>query len=99
MSDKLNGSEEWFSDLEITHTLGFRVTVGTELDFENPVGDIIFNDEIVAIISQERGYNLFDVELWPRQDGSRWLLDLPEFLATVEITIARLRKLNGEVPP
>jgi hypothetical protein len=88
-------AEPWTSGLKIQKTRGFRVTVGTEPDFDNPIADLYLDDEIVAVIMQEGGYGTFTIELWPRKDGSKWQLDLAGFEQAVAEATLRLRRLNG----
>jgi len=90
-----SGKADSVERFKITDTVGFRITVGTEPTFENPIADIYFNDEIVAVINQESGDNCFVIELWPRRDGSRWQLDLPAFENAIAQAIRRLRHLNS----
>jgi hypothetical protein len=84
-----------YPGIEIQRIPGFRVTIGTEPSLESPVGDVYFNDDIVAVITQERGNDMFDIEFWPRRDKSEPRLDLSSFLAAVHEATARLSRLNG----
>ena len=75
----------------------FRIVVGSDPDHEDLVGEIYFDDEIVAILSQESGIDRMEVEFVPRAGGKPWIFKLVEFeeaLAAVKKRLWELRRTD-----
>lgn len=50
----------------------FRVRICSDLDYEEMVADIVWNDCTVAILSQEKGGNNMDIEIFPPEHSDSW---------------------------
>jgi|KBSMisStandDraft_5_1062788.scaffolds.fasta_scaffold180855_3 hypothetical protein len=61
----------------------FRITVGDDSEHENFTADICFGDLLVALVTQERNQNKFEIEIFPCPDADRWLFDFDEFIKVV----------------
>ena len=49
---------------------GFRFTVGSEPEYEDLVGDLYFDDQIVCVLTQELGFEAMRIELHPAAGGA-----------------------------
>ena len=73
----------------------FRFTVGGEPDFENLVGDLYFDDQIVCVPTQEAGFEAMGVAIHGPPEGGAWAFPLAEFetaLAAVKQRMWELRR-------
>jgi hypothetical protein len=71
----------------------FRVTVGSEPEYEDLVGDIYFDDSIVCVLTQESGFDQMEIEFFPPKEGGTWVFKLAEF----EEALAFLKKRMWEL--
>ena len=71
----------------------FCFTVGSEPDYEDLVGDLYFDDQIVCVLTQEEGLDAAHVKLFCRPDGTAW--DFP--LADFEEALNALKKRMWEL--
>lgn len=73
----------------------FRITVGSEPDHEDLVGDIYFDQNIVCVLTQEGGFDAMQMRLFPPPGGGTWdffLRDFEEALAAVKKRMWELRR-------
>jgi hypothetical protein len=79
----------------------FRFTIGSELQYEDLVGDLHYDDRIVCILTQEHGFESMLVELHAPPDGGTWNFPLADFEAALGALKARMwelrRKDSGEI--
>jgi hypothetical protein len=73
--------------------LRFRITVGSEPEYEDLVGDLYFDDQIVCVLTQEQGFDAMQVEIFSPPDGGTWSFALAEF----EEALAALKKRMWEL--
>lgn len=66
----------------------FRITVGSEPDYDELVGDLYFDDNIVCVVTQEEGIERAQIELFSPPGGDRWKFSLRDF----ENALAVLKK-------
>ena len=66
----------------------FRITVGSEPDYENLVGDIYFDDAIVCVLTQEHGFDSMQMKLFGPPGAENWEFELRDF----EEAVATLKK-------
>lgn len=79
----------------------FRITVGSEPDYEDLVGDVYFDDNIVCILTQEGGFEALQIEVLPPPGGGAWrfaLGDLEEALETLKKRMWELRRSDSGTP-
>lgn len=77
---------------------GFRFTVGSDTDYEDLVGDLYFNDHIVCVLTQERGFEAMQIRLHAPPHGSVWsfsLADFEEALAALKQRMWELRRTDS----
>ena len=73
----------------------FRITVGSEPEHEDLVGDLYFDDRIVCVLTQEEGFEAMQIELFCPQNGGTWgfpLADFEEALAALKQRMWELRR-------
>jgi hypothetical protein len=66
----------------------FRITVGSEPDHDDLVGDLYFDDDIVCVITQDSGWESAEVEFFSQVGGTSWKFALQDF----EDALAALKK-------
>ena len=77
----------------------FRVTVGSEPDYEDLVGDLYFDDQIVCVLTQERGIGAMEIQIHTPHDGTTWafpLADFEEALAALKERMWQLRRTDQD---
>ena len=73
----------------------FRITVGSEPDHEDLVGDLYFDDSIVCVLTQERGFEAMQIKLFKPPKSDHWefaLLDFEVALAALKQRLWELRR-------
>jgi hypothetical protein len=71
----------------------FRITVGSEPDYDDLVGDVYFDDSIVCVLTQEGGLESAQMELFNAPGGGTWKFALRDF----EEALAALKKRMWEL--
>lgn len=71
----------------------FRITVGSEPDFEDLVGDLYFDDQIVCVLTQEEGFDKIRVQIFSPPECGAWSFLLNDF----EEALAALKKRMWEL--
>lgn len=76
----------------------FRITVGSEPDHEDLVGDIYFDNLIVCVLTQEAGFEVMQMEVFPPPGGGTWkfaLRDFEQALAALKTRMWELRRTGS----
>jgi hypothetical protein len=79
----------------------FRITVGSEPEYDDLVGDLYFDDSIVCVLTQEAGLDAAQVEFFPPPGGGIWkfaLRDFEEALAALKSRMWKLRRADRGGP-
>jgi hypothetical protein len=71
----------------------FRFTVGSEPDYEDLVGDLYFDDQIVCVLTQEAGFEAMQIEIHPPHEGRTWTFSLSDF----DSALYALKQRMGEL--
>lgn len=71
----------------------FRITVGSEPEYEDLVGDLYFDDQIVCVLTQEEGFQAMQMKLFGQLNGEAWSFSLADF----EEALAALKKRMWEL--
>lgn len=71
----------------------FRITVGSEPEYEDLVGDLYFDDHIVCVLTQEEGFHAMQMKLFGPPDGGAWSFSLTDF----EEALGALKKRMWEL--
>jgi hypothetical protein len=79
----------------------FRITIVSERDYDDLVGDIYFDDCIVCVVTQEGGLDDAQVEFFSPPGGGTWrfaLRDFEEALAAVKKRMWELSRVDPVGP-
>ena len=76
----------------------FRITIGSDPDHEDLVGDLYFDDQIVCVLTQEAGIDAVQIELFPPSGGGTWSFALAEFEEALRAVKQRLWELRRADP-
>lgn len=71
-----------------------RIQAMSDQDHEDLIVEINFGDQFVAIVNQEKGPDLPEIEVHPRPDGKPWVFNLHEFFDALSAARARLNALR-----
>lgn len=77
----------------------FNFTVGSDLDYEDLIADIGFDNQLVALLTQEEGFENMKIKIFPRANGESWEFSLRDFEDVIKSAKERLwdlRKIDEE---
>ena len=72
----------------------FRVDISSDLEYEDLVADIYFEDQIVAILTQELGFENMEIKIYPSKKQERWIFRFSEFEEVIQYAKRRLWELR-----
>lgn len=75
--------------------INFEFSVGSDVDFEDLVADIGYENNLVALLSQEEGFNNMKIRIYPPKEQEYWefkLEDLEEIIERAKKHLLELRK-------
>jgi hypothetical protein len=72
----------------------FRTDIVGDLDYEDLIADIYFEDQIVAVLTQESGFENLRISIHPPKDKEFWDFRLDEFEAVIHNAKERLWQLR-----
>jgi hypothetical protein len=72
----------------------FRIDIVGDLEYEDLIADVYFNDQIVAVITQESGYENMEIEIYPPKIQKFWLFKMSEFESAIQYAKKRLWELR-----
>ncbi len=73
---------------------GFRISVGSDSDYEDLTAEIYFKESFVAIITQEQGFEELKIEIYPPSEKTKWDFKFDDFLQTMQLAKQRLWDLR-----
>jgi len=74
--------------------LNFEFSVGSDLDYENLIADIGFDNNLVAILTQEEGFQNMRIKIYPPKLNEFWDFKLDEFEDVINRAKNRLHELK-----
>lgn len=72
----------------------FRVIFVSDVDYEDLVSDIYFENKKVAMLTQERGYENLEIEIYPPLNQEFWVFKFSEFEEAIQHAKRRLWELR-----
>ncbi len=72
----------------------FEFSVGSDPEFEDLVADIGFNENLVALLTQEQGFDNLRIRLYPPKNLDFWDFRLDEFEKVLSNAKQRLGELR-----
>lgn len=80
--------------MKIEEKGGFDVDVGSYTDYEDLIADIKFDNELVALITQEKGFENLKITIYSHEKNGKWEFRFEEFDAAIQHAKKRLWKLR-----
>ncbi len=78
----------------------FTVEVCSDLDYEEMVADVSYENHIIATITQENGINNMEIELFPPEEPKKsWNFPLDDFVEVIAFAkkcLIKMQKLPDE---
>ena len=72
----------------------FRVDVCSDLEYEDLIADIYFQDKFVAMITQEKGFKNLEIEIYAPKGQEKWLFKFSDFENVINHAKQRLWDLR-----
>lgn len=72
----------------------FRIDIGSDLEYEDLVADIYFEDRFVAMLTQEQGFENLEIEIYPPETQKFWVFKFSEFDEAIQYAKRRLWELR-----
>lgn len=72
----------------------FRTDIVGDLDYEDLIADIYFEDQILAVLTQEEGFENIRIRIYPPKDKEFWDFRLDEFQNVINRARNRLWELR-----
>lgn len=73
----------------------FRVRVCSDLDYEEMVADVVYENHILATITQENGIDNMEIEIFtPEESSKSWKFSLNEFMEMIALAKKRLIEMQ-----
>jgi hypothetical protein len=57
----------------------FKLIISSDLDYEELCAEIYFDNQFVAILTQEKGFENLVIEIYPPKNQKIWLFKFSEF--------------------
>lgn len=74
---------------------GFRIRLCSDVNFEEMVADICYEDNTIGTITQENGVDKMEIEIFPPVEGTgSWNFILDDFLEAINSAKECLRKME-----
>lgn len=74
--------------------INFEFSVGSDSNFDNLVADIGFETQLVALLTQEKGYKNLRIRIYPPKEEEYWDFKLDEFKEVINQAQKRLWELR-----
>jgi len=73
----------------------FRIRICSDLDYEEMVADICYENKFVAMITQENGIDKMEIEIFPSEQTSKsWIFQVDDFLKIIMFAKKRLIEMQ-----
>lgn len=72
----------------------FRIDISSDLDYEDLIADIYFKDQILAIVSQEEGFQNMRIQIYSSPNDEFWDFRFDEFEEIIQKAKKRLWELR-----
>ncbi|MFA6119334.1 MAG: hypothetical protein WC688_05405 [Parachlamydiales bacterium] len=72
----------------------FKIIISSDLSYEELCAEIYFDDQFVAILTQEEGFENLMIEIYPPENKKMWLFKFSEFEKTLITAKEKLWKMR-----
>jgi hypothetical protein len=76
--------------------ISLEFSISSDSNFEELIADIGFEDKLVAILSQEEGFEKLRIRLYPPKDGDFWDFSYDQFSTILQKARKRLWELRKD---
>ena len=74
----------------------FKIIISSDLQYNDLCAELYFDDQFVAIVTQEKGLENLEIEIHPPKNHSFWNFNLSEFqniLKSAQELLQKMQKL------
>ena len=75
----------------------FRIEIVGDIDYEDLVADIYFEDQFLLMLSQEKGFENMQIEINTKQNQKLLVFKLSEFEEAINFAKNRLWELRRDI--
>lgn len=72
----------------------FEYSIASDIDFEDLIADIRFENNLVALLTQEEGFQNLRIRIYPPKNTELWDFRLDEFEEIIQRAKTRLKELQ-----
>jgi hypothetical protein len=72
----------------------FRIDIADDLDYGDLIADIYFEDQIIAMLTQEHGFENMEIKIYPPKTRDFWAFKFSEFEEAIQYAKLRLWELR-----
>lgn len=73
----------------------FRICICSDLDYEEMVADVCYEEDTVAMVTQEKGMDKMEIKISPPEnEGNSWEFALDDYMAAIESAKQALIKMQ-----
>jgi hypothetical protein len=73
-----------------------ELSVGDDPEFEDLVAEITYENQLVCLLSQERGFDLLEIEIHAQKSGEPWHFEMRKFQDALDRAKERLWDLRKD---
>jgi hypothetical protein len=74
--------------------INFEFSVASDVDYENLIVDIGFDNKLIALLTQEEGFDKIRIKIFSPTEGEYWNFSLSEFEEIIQKAKNRLWELR-----
>jgi len=78
----------------MNHINQFIIEISSDLDYEDLVANVLYEEETVAIVSQEQGLDKLEIEIFSPGDKEPWKFFFHDFLNALLFAKKRLIQMQ-----
>ena len=72
----------------------FKLRICSDLEYEEMVVDICWNNNTVALLNREKGIDNLEIEIFPPDESNSWKFPLDKFIETIQNAKKCLIEMN-----
>lgn len=78
-------------------TSKFQILISSDIEYNNLCAEIFFEDQFVGILTQEKGFENLQIEIYPSENQKSWTFKFSEFeniLRSAKDALWKMRESN-----
>ena len=72
----------------------FKIVISSDLDYEDLCAEIYFDNQFVAILTQEKGFENLLIEIYPPENKKNWSFKFSDFETILKNAKEQLWKMR-----